>query len=133
VPPIDFSAFQSIELRISASNETSRTKVSDGAETAPKIALIEFLERGLTLELPKHSCAQGHHLTLEIQVVSPPEKRMRFSATTKVDAVLKQADHSERANVSLIQFKEEAWDALRRLFSSRQTEIEDFFKASKGF
>lgn len=127
------TAFQSIELRISASNETSHTQISDGAPKSPKIGLIEFLEHGLALELPKHSCAQGHHLTIKIQVVSPAEKRMDLSMTAKVDAVAKQPDGSERADVTLVQLKEDAWETFQRLYTSRQTEIEDFFKAAKGF
>jgi hypothetical protein len=123
---------QSIEFRISASNETSHTQISDGSPTSPKITLIEFLEQGLALELPKNSCAQGHHLSLAIQVTSPPERAMRFSMTAKVDALTKQPDQTERADLALIQFKEDAWNAFLRLFASRQAEIEDFFNAAKG-
>ena len=135
---IEFDDFQSVELQIAVENMTSHTKIADGTSKGPRVDLVELAERGFTVNLPRASCASGHNLMIEIAVIQPPSKRMKFSATTKVELVEKNSEvkgnkEPERVELSLIQFEEEAWERLKTLFTSRQNEIEDFFKAARGY
>jgi hypothetical protein len=131
---ISLGDFKSIELAITVENTTSRTKT--GPEKG--VILVEFLEQGIVLDVPKASCAQGHNLTIEIRRKDNPDAEL-VSVTGKVEKLKKnaQVDGEEaefmRAEIGLVQFDEHEWQAFKDLFSNRQAEIEKFLAGARGY
>ncbi|HUP56587.1 MAG TPA: hypothetical protein VM598_03985 [Bdellovibrionota bacterium] len=115
------SDFRSIELKIRFTNSTSRTLTESG------VRLIEFTERGLALEVPKASCAQGHNLAIEITRVDVPDSEP-MQLTGKVESFVEQ-----RADVGLVQYDEKKWEDLQALFNRRQEEILAFISSTRGY
>jgi len=120
--------FKTIELVISVSNTTSRTKV--GKEAG--IKLVEFLEHGFALEVPKTLGAQGHSLIVEFHRADQPEAPV-VSVTGKVEKLKKSGEELFRAEISLLQYDEAEWTGFQELFSNRQAEILKFLAAARGY
>lgn len=103
---------------------------------AKKNAMIRFIlfqERGIVLEVPRSTCAEGHSLTIAATLILPGEKKkLQFNATTKV-AEVKEADKAnDRIAVNLVQYDEKTWMTLQGVYSNRQEEVETFLKAARG-
>lgn len=132
---ISLGDFKSVELGISVENSTSRTKI--GADKGAR--LVEFLDHGFILEVPKTTCAQGHSLIVRIARKDAPESPV-ISVTGKVVKLEKNAktDDGEepefmQAEIVLVQFDEAEWDDFKALFSNRQAEIEKFLTGARGY
>lgn len=125
---VDPNVFRSVELRFSIENTTTRTTVN----LAEQIKLIQFLEKGMVLELPAKSCSNGHNLIIKIEL-SGTTLINEFVTTAKVvehDSISKEAD---TVVLNLTQYDGDAWTKLQSIYSNRQDEIEKFFKAARGW
>jgi hypothetical protein len=122
-------AFQTISVEVALTNTTTNTSVKEPGA----MSIVEFGEQSLTLEVPARTCAQGHNLLIEMKIISPGVARViSFSATGKAEDVEK-IDDTERVSIGFVQFDEEEWRHVLLVFSSRQQEIEDFLKSSRGY
>lgn len=124
------SDFSSLKLHVALSNNTTHTEVKDKS----KLSLLEIGEKSLVLEVPLNSCNVKHMLLIEI---SQPEKGSKKNkpllvATGKVLEREDLNDGMARITVDCVQFDEKSWKDLINIYSSRQKDIEEFFKAVKG-
>ncbi len=129
IPEINDSDFQSIELICYIRHAHTGTELRDPS----RIKVIELGEKEITLEIPPKTFASGHYLVLGISARGlPPEKTMKpFVTEAKIESVV-NLDGADQLRLSLTQFEPEKWEELKRLFSSRQNEIERFFKNVRG-
>jgi hypothetical protein len=134
--------FRSVRLKISLNNTTTKTEIKDGKRFFGnkkgtsgdnlEITLIELLDQGMILEVPGQSCAQGHNLLITVESLNtkPP---ITFQTSAKVMKMEKVSDDRDTIEINLIQFDDTGWQALKGLYGNRQNEIEEFFKAAKGY
>ncbi|MGE0615884.1 MAG: hypothetical protein AB7P04_09600 [Bacteriovoracia bacterium] len=125
--------FKSITLKIGLKNITTNTEVGGHLKDPKKrdVQLVEFLEQGLSVEVPVNTGARGHHVLLKVETEGATPNLV-FEATAKIDEL--ENLNAERAQLSLtlIQYEEEHWERLQKTFSSRQDDILAFFEAVKG-
>ena len=127
---LKISDFNSIQCFIKLQNLTTRTTVKE----LPKSIIAEFGERELVVEIPARSCAQGHNLMGDIEIVPVgPERKWQFVFTATVKMIEGHGNPVERVTLSLVQFPEAEWERLQKVFNSRQDEIEDFLKSARGY
>ena len=141
--------FKSITLKVSLVNSTARTEIRDGkrifgldaAKTKKEdathaedlsIQIAEYAEKGLTLEVPSAACASGHLVVITI-VSDGAKPNVTFTSTGKVDAVEKLPSGRESVRVTFTQLDEGAWQQVLNIYSRRQEEILNFFKAVKDY
>lgn len=123
------SDFQSLELKVKISNMTGQTPLRD----QDQIKVIQFLEKGMILQVPKKSCSGGHHLAIEIEMTGNPTKAVEFKATAKVEKVENSgSDKMDEITIKFLQFGEVAWNQIRNGLEDRQKEINQFFQAARG-
>jgi len=116
----------SLQLQVMVQNTTTNAPIPE--EPAPRV--MEFLDRGLVLELPSRSCAKGHSLVVEIRCQSAGAT-VNFNCTAKVESVERNAV-CDQVTAQLMQFVEKEWAELQRTFSERQEQILKFFQDAKG-
>lgn len=127
---IRVSDFESMKIRIEVKNTTTRTEVPKNAA----VELLEIHDRGVVLALPAQSCAHGHNLMISFQATTPQKKEFSFVSTAKVELAEKLDDDDQlRITLSFLQYDEAGWRRFCDGFNSRQAEIEEFFKAARGF
>lgn len=141
---INVDDFKTSTVTLDLTNTTTRTEIKDGkrifgdhaqkvenlpAELQPRI--LEFHENALTLEVPKHTCAQGHNVTLEAKLkLIKGEKK--FSASGKVTEISNVGDRTDSIHIKFLQLEERQWLEFQQYFSNRQNDILKFFEAVKG-
>lgn len=125
-----FAEFTSMRLEFEVENLTTKMKMKKGAT----IQFCEFRERGFVLEVPPKQCATGHHLLIKIKTKGRTGgKELELEVTAKVDSSVTQDDGEVTVELTLLQYDEFKWRQFQDTFGNRQTEIEDFFKAAKGY
>ncbi len=141
---IDPNDFKSMELRISLENISTQTSFQDGKRSFgnasnPKkdknlnIKIVEFLEKGLIIQVPPFVCAATHIIRLEITPIIPGKKEeFTFEAAGKVEKHQKLEDSQEQITVVFTEYKENDWTHFKNFFSARQEAIFEFLKAVKG-
>ncbi|MEW6055876.1 MAG: hypothetical protein AB1540_04605 [Bdellovibrionota bacterium] len=127
----DPKQFQSIRLEIEFKDLTTGTEVRDHG----RISLQEISEKTLVLEVPEKSCNARHNVMIKIK---QPDKKQKkgaefFSVTGKVIQLEEAGEASLRVTVEILQFDDKSWNDFQNLFLNRQTEIENFLKAAKGY
>src|SRR5690242_20689609 len=65
MPFLDTKHFESIRFEIQVSNSTSKVAIPQSGS----IKLEEFSSDSMTLSLPPRSCAQGHHLKVDLKAI----------------------------------------------------------------
>jgi hypothetical protein len=120
--------YESIRFGMGIVNTTAGTTIKE--EDAAQV--IQILDMGFELELPKNSCASGHHLMIELYVQQPGGTTLLFGATTKVVAIENIFENRDRVEVKLVQFSEESWNKLRQMLERRQEEIYTFMRSARG-
>lgn len=137
---INTDDFKSIEVQTVMINETSRTQVMKGSrkygdewiqQASADVKFLEFLDKGMILEVPHPSCEQGHFLSLEIKV-SGIKNSLHFFVTAKVTDMEHLEENRDRIHVSLLSYDDSFWKAFISIFQKRQQELSDFFFAAKG-
>jgi hypothetical protein len=125
---IDAEDFRSLELSVKLENSTSHTRLKPG-----EIArVLEILEEGLVLAVPRRTCAQGHSLAIEIEVRAPGKEPWTFAAALKAEECETVGDE-DRVLAKLANFSQQEWARFNAAFASRQDEIEDFLAAVRGY
>ena len=122
--------FQSIRLKFEITNTTTS---QDFRKDQAEIKMVELGERGMTLEVPWKSCAQGHSLIIVMTTAGIKSGDFVFETTAKVSEYEQLEDGIDRVVVSFVQFDEKVWEKFLKSFSDRQREIEQFFAATRGF
>lgn len=127
---VRLSDFESIKQEFKVQNTTTKTEVKEVGE----IQLIEIVDHGVILQLPRRSCANGHNLMVEMITTVPRKPKHRFAFTAKVEelATIGDSPH-DKVTLTFLQFEETEWAGLCRLFASRQDEIMAFLKAARGY
>ena len=103
--------------------------------TPPKgsvIRLLELMDRGLTLDVPTKTCAEGHTLALDIKLYESDEVEVHFQCTVRVDEVTREDAGRDKIKTSLAQVDEIAWAKIGKVYAKRQEDIFKFFAAAKG-
>jgi hypothetical protein len=122
------SDYQSIEFLIRIKNNTAGAVVPE----EPPCRLVQFLEKGMVLEVPARSCSEGHNLSLEIKVKGLADPNFKFSGTAKIDELQSYLGDAEQITLTLVQFNEKEWKTLTGSMGQRQDDIMNFFNAAKG-
>lgn len=136
--------FRSVELTIVLINQSTKTQVrgnirsvgdlSPDAEgdTVHPIQLIEFLEKGVSLEAPGRTCATGHLVMVEIHISNAKDLNL-VSFSAKVESTQKIDSERDAISLTLLQYDQKTWKQFVTLFANRQLEIQNFFEAAKGY
>lgn len=140
---INLDDFKSVEWDISLSNSTTGTAIKDGMRIYGsakqeksdsedlRIRFVEFLDKGFVLEVPANSCSDGHNLLLDI-ATKGASKDIKLKGSAKVTKVEKLENKKLQIEVNLVQYDDAQWQAMKAIFSDRQNDILEFFKAVKG-
>ena len=143
INPADFN---SIELKISLLNLTTKAEIKNGKRSFGvgmdkpnsgeepenyEVHIFEFLDDGFMLEVPSKTCAVNHAISLEIHSENI-QPRVNFSANMKVISMEKISPVEDLMQVKFTQKSIEEWEALQRLYGNRQSEINKFLKDVKG-
>lgn len=95
------------------------------------ILLSDYDESVLYLEMQANSCSKGH--TLSLYVLLPTlDDRPEFRFICTVQGANPLPDNRIEVKAKLVSGQETDWKVFTEIFSSRQNEIDDFFKAAKG-
>lgn len=95
--------------------------------------MLETSESGLWLCCPKHVCARGHSIELEIRVTFPSGPTEVHLVLGKVEAVDPAEDGQDRVQLTVNGSSHENWTGFLQVFSDRQTEIAEFLANVKGY
>jgi hypothetical protein len=152
--------FRSVSLKISLLNLDTKVEIADGKrlyKSAEKAAgahgkqvvhMTEFLEGkpGLVIDAPIDVCGKGHKIRLDITVLNTePEVRIVVEGEVKkversdvmdywdAEDIKHVQGSQDRVALELTNYSENEWELFKMIFSSRQSEIEDFFKAARGY
>jgi hypothetical protein len=143
INPADFN---SIELKISLLNLTTKAEIKNGKRSFGvgmdkpnqgeepenfEVHIFEFLEDGFMLEVPSKTCAVNHAISLEINSENAQPK-LNFSANLKVISMEKISTAVDLIQVKFTQKSIDEWEKLQNLYGNRQTEINQFMKDVKG-
>lgn len=133
--------FSRCEHYIYLRNETSSTSFA----IPEKIKIIELLEKGLTLELPKNICQAGHNLTLffvpntkrdyKIKVPTLGHiKEAEFEIIGKIEKISAIENESEfiSAHISFTQYNVKMWKKLLQKHSDNQNDINQLVSLQHG-
>lgn len=126
---IRLSDFSSMHIEVQLQNNTTHMPI----RSEPPVVLLELQERGMVLEIPSKSCSQGHNLMVEMRATTPDRAVYTFTSTARVNELENYPDGTDRVTLALLQFDEDVWESFCKSFSSRQDEIEQFFRAAKGY
>jgi hypothetical protein len=134
--PFDVDHFKNLTYSVLLNNATSQTEVGDSS----KIRLVEFIDKGLSLLVPKNVCAQGHLVALTIipnkkniivKKIRPDAFPDSIRLSGKVTSLEPASESSCVIGVEFDQKTEEPWNRFIELFASKQTEINRLVKAIK--
>lgn len=140
---IDPNDFESIELDVTLTNQTTQTQIRNGKkgfgkkfakwETSSEnyVTISEFIPDGIVFDSPHRTCATGHFVQLDIKVLNTGDN-FELSVAGKVTDTQKVSDTRESISLTLQEFEKVEWDRFMDLFGERQTQILDFFQAVKG-
>lgn len=119
----------SFNFQIRIQNTTTRAEVPE----KPPCKLVQFLEKGLVLEVPIKACSKGHNLIIDVHAKDfGGRPNFKFSATGKVEEHQSFLSDTEQITVTFLQFNEADWKVLTGSVASRQEDIMNFFLAAKG-
>jgi hypothetical protein len=123
--------FESIRLHVYFKNSTTGTEIRD----PKKVTLTEIGDKYLVFDMPSKSCNAKHNVAVDIHQFDQRTKKETeiLKVTGKVFSMEDADDGRCRVTVECVQFDEESWIRLMKIYSSRQSEIENFFKAVKGY
>jgi hypothetical protein len=132
--------FQSIRLKVYFINNTTHTEAN-----SEHCTLEEMGDKILTFGIPAKSCNTKHNVMCSIRKIDPGSKHETeiFSFTGKVKAIelledvetigIEEEVEIVRVVIECLQYDEESWKALEKIFSTRQDEINEFLKSARGY
>ena len=120
-----------ISTTVEFSNLTSRAVPLKGQGV---VDLTELHADGVVIDVPLKSCAKGHQIMLELRVRAGEDPgEVQLNCTGQVRELRNIAFDRDQVTVEFIQVDERKWVLLKSLFSSRQTAIDDFLRAARGY
>jgi hypothetical protein len=124
--------FKSIVLFIIYKNLATNMTYNNGIE------MTEFTLDTVTLLLPPKSNNTGQHCLVEIYKKLPNEKSKENKKpdvhfTGKVLEVEVLETLEIKSKIKLVQYEEKEWLNFLKIYENRQEEIENFFKAVRGY
>ena len=145
---LDIQVFQQVEVDVALENLTSGTGLTGdrrtfGAETVHGdesgesredplgIRLMEFTPKGVALDVPFRTAAQGHVVRIGFDVRGA-KLPFNFSVKGIVSKVQALDAGREKFEIELTEFDPQYMNALRSVFDQRQNEIERFLGQAKG-
>jgi hypothetical protein len=117
-----------ITIRVASfENRTTRTelKLANGA------TFLCFLEKGMILELPPRTCANGHKVQLVLNV-KHGKKELRFQATATVGDVVVSQGEKDSVSIELVGFEQSDWDWIQGIYQERQADLSALFAKLRG-
>ena len=115
-------------------NITSDTDLLRGVSPVERkntVVFVELFGEGMVLEVPAKACGVGNHLGLKIRTVNARDE-MSLEATGKVIKMDPCGDNRMQVRIQFVQFQKLMWEKFLRIFSERQDQIVDLFKALRG-
>lgn len=95
------------------------------------IQFHEWIEGGVSLELPRNTCAQGHSLEVVFQTEGARESDFKTEVTGKVIHIENVPGSHVSVYLKFIQFHNEDWEVIRYEFEMLQDRVENLFKKMK--
>jgi hypothetical protein len=122
-----------INIRVvSFENRTTRTELRFPPRSTDLPAhFLCFLEKGVILELPPRTCAQGHKVQVGL-LVKHGKKELRFSATAQVAEVVPSQGERDSVTIDFVGFEQSDWEWIQGIYQSRQADISALFMKLKG-
>ena len=116
-----------------ATNSTSGNKIS---KTSKDVELIALAPKGITLEVPKRSCSQGHSFILQIEAHIERMDEPPIKLNTQVTGVITEIEgsiHDERFQVTLEfrQYSVDEWHKFLGHVENRQANLNKSLKEMK--
>jgi len=122
--------FQSFKLVLTVKNITSNRDIP-GREHFP-ITVAEFIDKGLILNLPPLTCAQGHQLMLDINLSKEKKEILHFSTTAKIIDLETNEHGFNRVSLKFVQYDPLIWKKFLRIFETCQEELQELLDTLKN-
>lgn len=137
-PKFNVSDLKGFEYSIVLENTVTQTQILESS----KIKIIEFIEKGMRLQMPQNAGAQGHNILLYIypnisgKTVKclPKEQKTNglIQITAKVLSVESDAKPGKALySIEFIQFTEKEWASFYKKFQTLQQQADKIFKVIK--
>jgi hypothetical protein len=132
------SDYQSIEIRVQFQNLTSglpirKRQLSVDWSEFKQMELVEFgMHQKVVFNLPKESCAVGHHLAIGLEFQAPGQPLRQVSITARVVSIEEDSVYRSRVSVQLLQYVQEDWEILVSAVIHRQYQIHEFMQRARG-
>ena len=144
---VNAADFNSFKLKINLKNITTGAEIRDGkrsfgnqfdkkksavTDEILEVNISEFLEDGLSMEVPSKTCAENHSIEIELSTENT-KPLVSFSSMLKVKSVEKISKDSDLIETVFTKKNQKDWDAFHGIYQQRQEEILGFFNAVKGY
>jgi len=141
---INHQDFLSTEISIKLKNMGTETVVDskkrtvgsvpvEEASKSDLIQILEILPNGMTMSIPRYTCAVGHTLELDLNVAQLSKDPIDLRLTVRVMEIEKASEEQERIIVDLKMISDAGWKKFCQAFAARQEAIQDFFKNVRGY
>jgi hypothetical protein len=127
--------FQNLEYAVYCRNTLTATRIDEPS----RIKIIEFLDDGLILQLPRNICSEGHFLALSIlprptnrthvELIRSPEGADLIEITAKVKELEREEPLGDRAVIEFYQLNQVAWKLFMKSYTDRQKKLDRLLKA----
>ena len=121
---------QSLDLLLTVKNITSNRDIPCRKEFP--ITISEFIDKGLILNLPPLTCAQGHQLLLDINLSKEKHEILHFSTTAKIIALEANEHGFNRVSLKFVQYDPLIWKKFLRVFQTCQDELQELLESLKS-
>lgn len=122
-------------------NTTTRMEIRDGkryyagteekSQNRAAIELVELGEQAIKLEMPPRTCAQGHRLEVQIELIAPDEL-ISFHGEGNVERVEAASGRPDLVTIALSNHANFKWSDIKKHFVQRQTSVAELFERLKG-
>lgn len=137
-PFFEQADFRRLEIEIDVKNVTSQMKIPEkkpGSEI--ETSVFEINENYLKLVLPSKSCAQGHTLAIDLDILRPtpgapqdPEKTS-IHILGVVEEIVESQEGAQIVRLRLRQYAKVDWEQLLQFLAGTQLEINRFIKQAR--
>ena len=118
-------------LEIHVKNITSGSVIN--FENEQLLIINEFLESGLTINLPANTCAIGHQLFISLNLQIENEKKNLFTSTAKIINIEEVETNINLITVKFVQYDVTTWNHFLTMFQTQQENIQSLLEVLKDF
>ena len=110
---------------ISLNNSTTSTSLN--AADLKLVKIVEFLEKGCSMRMPKNRCAAGHQLlfTVDAKNIGSMDFTAKVATSERLD------DASVLVSLEFYQVNQKKWDALLLQYAERQAQLNQIVRDLK--